>query len=203
MTFPRSSRLTLPGTAGGVQARLLALVGMPGSGKSLLAKYMEDKGFPQFRFGGITIDEVVRRGWEVTPENERIVREEIRAREGMDAYAHRALPIVRGMLEQHHSAVIDGLYSFGEYKTLRAEFGAELVLLAVICDRALRYARLGVRPERPLTPEEAERRDITEIETLEKGGPIAIADYAILNNGSKEETIAALERLLDDLSLRP
>jgi dephospho-CoA kinase len=203
MTFPRT-RHTPPDTADNlVQARLLALVGMPGSGKSLLAEHLQAQGFPKFRFGGITMDEVERRGWAITPQNEKTVREEIRAQEGMDAYAKRALPIIHTMLDTHRSAIIDGLYSFSEYRTLKAEFGAALVTVAVICDRALRYARLGQRPERPLTPAEAEWRDITEIETLEKGGPIAIADYTILNNDSKAATIAALERILTDLDLQP
>ncbi|GAB4571741.1 MAG: hypothetical protein Kow0077_09240 [Anaerolineae bacterium] len=169
----------------------------------MLAKHLEGRGFPQFRFGGITIDEIHRRGWEVTPQNEKTVREEIRSKEGMDAYARRALPIIREMLAKHNAAVIDGLYSFSEYKLLKAEFGPELVIVAVACDRALRYARLGARAERPLMPKEAEWRDITEIETLEKGGPIAIADYTILNNDSPQAAIAALDAILDDLGIVP
>jgi dephospho-CoA kinase len=203
MTFPRSSRLPHDAASTGIQARLLALVGMPGAGKSLLAGYLGEQGFPKFRFGGITIAEVERRGWPVTPQNEKIVREEIRASEGMDAYARRALPVIHDMLARHRTAIIDGLYSFSEYKTLKAEFGAELVVVAVVCDRSLRYTRLGQRPERPLTPTEAEWRDITEIETLEKGGPIAIADYTILNNNDKEDAIAALKCIMADLDLRP
>lgn len=203
MMFPRINRPYPPALRGDAQARLLALVGMPGAGKSLLASYLEQQGFPQFRFGGITMDELERRGWEVTPQNERIVREEIRAREGMDAYARRALPIIHAMLADHRVAVIDGLYSFSEYRTLKAEFGPQLVVVAVACDRALRYARLAARPERPLTPQEAEARDLAEIESLEKGGPIAIADFTILNNTTPADVIAALQRLLDDLNLRP
>ncbi len=201
--FPRITRPYPDSLRGDVQARLLALVGMPGACKSLLAGYLAEQGFPQFRFGGITMDELKRRGWEITPGNEKIVREEIRAREGMDAYARRALPIIHEMLAGHRAAIIDGLYSFGEYTTLKAEFGPQLVVVAVICDRALRYARLAARPERPLTPQEALERDIAEIETLDKGGPIAIADFAILNNTTPADAIAALQRLLDDLSLRP
>ena len=203
MTFPKSTRPQPAELSSDVQARLLALVGMPGSGKSMLAHHLQASGFPQFRFGGITMDEIARRGWEITPQNEKTVREEIRQHEGMDAYAKRALPIIHGMLDSHASAIIDGLYSFSEWKTLKQEFGASLVVVAVVCDRPLRYARLGMRPERPLTPQEAEWRDITEIETLEKGGPIAIADYTILNNAAPETTIAALEAILTDLNLRP
>jgi dephospho-CoA kinase len=203
MTFPKTTRSYPRPLTGTHQARLLALVGMPGAGKSLLAKHLEGQGFPQFRFGGITIDEIIQRGWEVTPENEKIVREEIRANEGMDAYAQRALPIINHMLATHQSAVIDGLYSFSEYKTLKQAFGATLVVVAVVCDRQLRYARLGARIERPLTPEQAEQRDINEIENLEKGGPIAIADYTILNNNDKVEVLAQLERIVTELELKP
>lgn len=203
MTFPKTSRPHAPELASDVQARLLALVGMPGSGKSMLAHHLQANGFPQFRFGGITMDELEHRGWSITPENEKIVREEIRANEGMDAYAHRALPIIHGMLNDHHTAVIDGLYSFSEWQTLKGEFGATLVVVAVVCDRALRYARLGKREVRPLTPQQAEWRDIDEIIKLEKGGPIAIADYTILNNTSEADVIAALDGILDDLNLRP
>ena len=203
MTFPKSTHTPAELFQKAIQARLLALVGMPGSGKSMLACHLEEQGFPKFRFGGITITEINRRGWDITPQNERIVREEIRKNEGMDAYARRALPIIGEMLDTHRGAILDGLYSFSEYKTLKAAFGAELVVVAVVCDRALRYMRLGQRAERPLTPQEAEWRDITEIETLEKGGPIAIADYTLLNNGKRATTIAALDHLLSDLDLRP
>jgi dephospho-CoA kinase len=203
MTFSGASSRPASSTGAETRVRLLALVGMPGAGKSLLATHLRELGFPTVRFGQITIDEVVRRDWEVNPENERIVRNEIREMEGMDAYARRSLPYLRASLHTHASAIIDGLYSFSEYKTLKAEFGTALVVVAVTCDRALRYARLGRRPERPLTPQEAERRDISEIEALEKGGPIAIADYTLLNNGAPAETIAALDALLAALDLRP
>src|SRR5215207_6772531 len=99
--------------------RALALVGMPGAGKSLCARHLEAKGYFQYRFGSIVVDEVSRRGLPLNPENERIVREEFRAKEGMDAIARRALPILRQALQRQNCIVIDGLYSWSEYKTLR------------------------------------------------------------------------------------
>jgi len=183
--------------------RALALVGMPGAGKTLCAQHLQGRGFAQFRFGSIVVDEVVRRGWPVTPENERLVREEFRASEGMDAIARRALPHLRAALAQQRSLVIDGLYGFSEYKTLRAELDAAMVVVAVVSQRRLRYARLAARPERPLTPEEAQRRDYQEIETLEKGGPIAIADYTLLNDGAPEDLLAALDALTAALGFYP
>ncbi len=179
--------------------RALALVGMPGSGKTLCAQHLEARGFFQFRFGSIVVDEVIRRGQAVTPEHERVVREAFRAQDGMDAIAKRALPLLRDALAQHECIVIDGLYSFSEYKTLRQQLGAELIVVAIVAERQLRYARLAQRPERPLTPEEAEARDWQEIERIEKGGSIAIADFTLLNNDTPEALLNALDALLERL----
>jgi dephospho-CoA kinase len=183
--------------------RALALVGMPGAGKSLCARHLEARGFFQYRFGGIVVDEVLRRGLALTPEHERQVREEFREKEGMDAIARRALPLLQTALQTHNTIIIDGLYSFSEYKTLRPALGTEMLVVAIICDRARRYARLASRPERPLTPAEAEARDYREIEYLEKGGPIALADYTLLNNGAPEDLLAGLDRLIAQLGFEP
>jgi dephospho-CoA kinase len=183
--------------------RALALVGMPGAGKTLCAKHLEARGFFQFRFGGIVVDEVIRRGWPVTPDNERIVREEFRAQAGMAAIAKRALPHLRAALAQHPSIIIDGLYSFSEYKLLHTEFQHEMVVVAISSSRGQRYQRLATRAERPLTAQEAETRDYQEIESLEKGGPIAIADYTLLNDRAAGDLLAALDALVASLGLKP
>ncbi len=181
----------------------VALVGMPGSGKSVCAAHFHERGFYQFRFGQIVVDEVARRGWPLTPDNERIVREGFRAEEGMDAIARRALPYLQDALTRSNTVVMDGLYSFSEYKLLREVFGDRMVLIAIVCERALRYGRLAQRLERPLTAAEAERRDYQEIEKLEKGGSIAIADFTLLNNGTSEELTAALDTLISRLGITP
>lgn len=183
--------------------RSLALVGMPGAGKTLCAKHLEDQGYFQFRFGGIIEDEVVRRGLPVIPENERIVREEFRANEGMDAIAKRALPHLKAALETHTSVIIDGLYSFSEYKLLRHELGMDMVVVAIVCPRGLRYERLAARPVRPLTQKQAEDRDWQEIEKLEKGGPIAIADHFLMNHTSTEHLLQQLDALMQTLTFKP
>ena len=54
----------------------------------------------------------------------------------------------------------------------------------MVTPRAERHKRLAEREIRPINRDEAAKRDWAEIESLEKGGPIAIADYYIVNNGS-------------------
>lgn len=180
----------------------LALVGMPGAGKTMCAKHLEARGYFQFRFGSIVVNEVKRRGLNIAPENERIVREEFRNNEGMDAIAKRALPLLEEARKEHACIVIDGLYSFSEYKLLEAAFDKRMVVVAIVASRKIRYERLAERPIRPLTPAEAQRRDWQEIENLEKGGPIALADYTLLNDGSPEDLLHKLDQLLDKLDFR-
>jgi dephospho-CoA kinase len=174
---------------------------MPGAGKTLCARHLEDKGYFQFRFGGIIVSEVKRRGMDVRPENERIVREDLREAHGMDAIARLALPRLKDALTLHNCIIIDGLYSFSEYKLLRQELGEDMVVVAIAAPRHLRYKRLANREIRPLTPDEARQRDWQEIETIEKGGPIAIADYTLVNDGEPEHLLDTLDALLDKLDM--
>lgn len=177
----------------------LALVGMPGAGKTICAEHLRGRGYFTLRFGAVVVDEVKRRGWEVIPANERSVREELRARHGMAAMAIISLPKLREALSRQRCIIIDGLYSFSEYKLLIDELGAPLVLVAIAAPRQLRYKRLSTRPERPLTPLEARERDMREIEALEKGGPIAIADYTLVNDGGPADLLRKLDALLASL----
>jgi dephospho-CoA kinase len=180
--------------------RALALAG---AGKTLCALHLQERGFFQFRFGGIVVDEVVRRGWAINPRNEQIVREELRDNEGMDVMAKRALPALSEALVTHPCVIIDGLYSWSEYKTLHRELDAELSVIAIVSPRRDRYARLANRPERPLTWEEAEVRDFREIEVLEKGGPIAVADYTLVNDKDAQTLLASLDALVASLGCAP
>lgn len=180
--------------------RIIAIVGMPGSGKSVVASYLKNNGFPVIYFGGIIIREVEKRGLPITPHNEQMVREEIRRQQGMDVCAQIALPLIKAKLESHQLVIIDGLYSFTEYKTLKKDLNDELLVLSVFSPKAIRYERLTLRQSRPLTLAEAERRDFMEIERIEKGGPIAMADLTIVNDGSQYQLHRKIEEVLARLS---
>ncbi len=177
---------------------ILALVGMPGSGKSTAAEYFKARGWAVLRFGQFTIDEINRRGQVIDERNERFVREEFRRLHGPAAYAMMALPKIEEMTKES-DLIIDGLYSWSEYKLLREALGERLVILAITAARKIRHTRLLDRVERPLTKEEVERRDYSEIENLEKGGPIAIADCTIVNDGNHTDLERCLVRAIEFL----
>jgi len=165
---------------------LVALVGMPGAGKSIAADFFVSKKFAMVYFGGIVLDETKKRGLELNEPNERRVREELRQLHGMAAMAFLSTPKIRGLLEKKQDVVIDDLYSWSELVTLKQEF-EEIITIAIFASPETRYARMAKRKERHLTREQCISRDRAEIENLEKGGPIAMADYTIINEGTQKE----------------
>lgn len=179
--------------------KIVAVVGMCGSGKSELTEFFIKKGFERIYFGGFTMEEVKKRGLEVNEKNERLVREDLRKVYGKSAYAVLAVPHIEECLKNNKNVVLDGVYSWSEYKLLREKYGDMLVVLAVVTNSGVRKQRLKNRPIRPLTQEEVEQRDISEIENLEKGGPIARADYYVINNGSKELLNSQIEEFYKTL----
>lgn len=60
------------------------------------------------------------------------------------------------------------MYSFSEYKFLKAKFSHDLVVIAVHATKEIRYTRLQTRKVRPLTREQVDARDYAEIENIEK-----------------------------------
>ncbi|MDO8643257.1 MAG: AAA family ATPase [Candidatus Woesearchaeota archaeon] len=180
--------------------KIIAVVGMCGSGKSLVCDAIEKKGFTKIHFGGITMDEVKKRGLAVSEENEKKVREELRKKYGMAAYAKLNLPKIKLLLERGN-VLIDGLYSWSEYKLLKQEFGDKLMVVAVHASPKIRAARLATRAVRPLTSNEVAARDAAEIETLEKGGPIAMADIVISNEGTTPMLQKQIKQLIRILNL--
>jgi dephospho-CoA kinase len=179
------------------EKKAIIFVGMPGAGKSICVDHVKAKQIPWVYFGGITIDEVERRGMEVNEANEKFVREDIRLKEGKGAYAIRILSQIEGYFEKDNSyVVVDGLYSWTEYKIFKDSLGERAVIIAITTPRHIRHARLANRPVRPLTEQEATTRDYAEIENLEKGGPIANADYYLLNTGTREQLLVELDKIL-------
>lgn len=175
--------------------KIVAFVGLSGSGKSIAVDYLADKGYPKVYFGGVVLDELKKRGLELTQENEQPIREELRVTEGKDFIAIRIAKQIHDLISAgQHRIVADGLYSWTEYKTMKREFPGELTIVAIVSPKHLRKHRLANRPVRPLNPVQVDQRDWAEIENIEKGGPIAVADYFIHNNGSLDH----LHEQIDD-----
>ena len=180
--------------------KILALVGLAGAGKSTAVEYFTEKGFPKVYFGGVIYEAMKEAGIERTAESERAFREEFREKYGKEVVANKIIEQIETLSEAgQHRIIADGLYSWSEYKALKHAFPGELILVAIVAPRHLRYHRLSQRTERPYSESEAYERDTTQIENIEQGGPIAIADHYIINDGTVEAFDAQLESLAKEL----
>ncbi len=178
--------------------KIVAIVGMCGSGKSIASDILVELGYQKVYFGGVTLEKLKEKGLEITPENEKMMREKLREDLGMGAFAKILLPKIKE-LSQENNVVLDGLYSWDEYKILSDELGKNIKTIAIVTDKKIRYKRLSSREVRPLTKKEAQNRDLAEIENIAKAPPIAYADYFIFNNGTLEEYKERLKEILKEI----
>ena len=186
--------------------KLICIVGMCGAGKSAVAEMMmKRREFGFVRFGQITLDEVKKSGKKPSEALERKIREELRRKHGMAAFAILNMPKFDRLLKKG-DVIGDGLYSWEEYLALKDKYGERFVCVAVYAPPHIRYPRLETRALRhgkdsdlrfrSFNPEEAASRDRSEIENLNKAGPIAMADFTISNIGSFGDLEKKVEQMM-------
>jgi dephospho-CoA kinase len=172
----------------------VAVLGMPGSGKSEAIQYLQDKyTWPKVYFGDVTFNEMKRRGLERTQANERLARENLRNLHGEDYYAQEVIKMIDA-LGPVPIVLVESFYSAAEYRVFRERFGDDFITIAIHARPSIRHKRLSNRPDRPLTRQEAEERDWAQLTRLTQGTPIALADFMIVNEGEISELHAALDR---------
>ncbi len=181
--------------------KAVAVVGMCGSGKSVLCKYFTDRGWSSVYFGGVAVSQLEKNNIPVNEANEREIRERLRRELGMGAFAVILKEEILSKLKRGN-VVLDGLYSWSEYLILKELLGDDLILLAVVTNSEIRKERLKNRRIRPLSAQMVDSRDVAEIEHSEKGGPIAKADYYVTNNGTEEELRKQFEQFMQWLDKR-
>jgi len=178
---------------------ILAIVGLPGAGKTETVEYLIKKtNWPKVYFGDVTFDEMKKDNIEINEANERKMRESIRARLGMGAYAILNIPKIKGLFE-NGSVVIESLYSWEEYLEMKKEFGDSFKVLAIFSSPETRIDRMENRPIRPLSKEDVISRDYAQIANLHQAGPIARADWTIVNEGTKDELQQQIDKILEKI----
>jgi len=178
---------------------ILAIVGLPGAGKTETVEHLiREKNWPKVYFGDVTFDEMKKDNIEINEANERKMRESIRARLGMGAYAILNIPKIQE-LYKNGNVIVESLYSWEEYLEMKKEFGDSFKVLAIYSNPETRISRMANRPIRPLNREDMISRDYAQIENSHQAGPIARADWTIVNEGTKEDLYKQIDQIVEEL----
>jgi len=174
------------------QKAIIAIVGLPGAGKTEAADFFKNKKIPVITFGKIINDYIDSKKLEHNEANHKIVREELRKKHGQEALAILNEDKIKQALDKNTIIIVDGMRSWGEYLYLRKKFKqTRIYILALFADKQKRYARISKRKYR--NNFYGEERDIDELVGINMGPTIAFADFMVKNNFSLEEFHNKLE----------
>ena len=178
--------------------KILAIVGMPGSGKSEAANHFRKLGLPVISFSEIVKKAIESKKLPDTLEVHHNIRQEIRDKYGYEAMALLSHEKIEEALKKHKLIVIEGMRSWEEYEYLKKNFSeAKVHILALFVDKQKRYQRIKNRASRSNL--RGEERDLDEMLQTHMGPTIAYADYLIKNNFSLEELRHKLDEVYREI----
>jgi dephospho-CoA kinase len=170
--------------------KIFVIVGMPGAGKNIGRAYAESRQIPYFATGDLVRDETQRRGLEPNGANTAMVSTELRGDDGMGvtrialgAALNTGKPVV----------LMEGMRSWPEIQLIRER--ATCIVVAFIAPRALRRQRISSRGRSDDVADAFNKRDTREI-AYGASVPIALADEYVLNTGTVEEALHALDHIV-------
>ncbi|MEN9327546.1 MAG: hypothetical protein RI947_354 [Candidatus Parcubacteria bacterium] len=173
---------------------IIAIVGLPGAGKTEASDFFEKKGLPVISFGKVINDYIDKHGLHHTEDVHKKIRTEIREKYGKEAMAVLNETKIKKALKKNMIVVIDGMRSWEEYLFLKKNMpDVQIRILCLFADKTLRYKRISGRKYRATLF--GELRDTDELTGTNMGNTLAFADYLVKNNFSVEELHDKLEEV--------
>ena len=177
--------------------RVVAVVGLPGSGKSEAAAVADSLDIPVITMGDVIREACRDRGLDPSRDHGAVAKS-LREEHGRGAVAERSLPIVEAALETNETVLIDGIRSDAELDRFEEAFGDALELLRIDAPDAERAQRLEVRGRDASADEGGETLAERDERELGFGMDQAMerADVVISNDDSLETFRNAVKDLL-------
>ncbi|MEA1909334.1 MAG: AAA family ATPase [Euryarchaeota archaeon] len=180
--------------------RIIAFVGMPASGKSRAAQLAREHGIPAVVMGDVVRTEAERCGLDQSDAKIGSVGDRLRAEEGMDAIAKRAVPAIQKLQKDADIVVVDGIRGLAEVDLFRKEFGGDFMLISIVAPFNIRLERMSrrKRSDAVTDPDALKTRDERELkwglyEALES------ADHVIRNTGTLDKFLIEVGSVIDHL----
>ncbi len=182
--------------------KIIAITGMPCSGKKIIREEVEKRGIPIIVMSRIVRTEMVKKGQIIDNVTLREYATKLRQVHGYDIVAKKAIPHI----EEHAGSSIvalDGVRGMKEVDLLKKKYGDDFVLIGVHSSPKVRFNRMLKRcsPSDPQTFEDFEYRERKEF-SWGLGEAISRSDIMIVNENKdveelKEEFNIMLDKLLD------
>ncbi|KYC51894.1 MAG: hypothetical protein AMQ22_01116 [Candidatus Methanofastidiosum methylothiophilum] len=175
---------------------MIAVVGMPGSGKSEFVNIAISYGYRFISMGDIVREETVKRGYSLEESGK--VAQMLRDKEGLDAIA--ILTLDRINETQDGKFIIEGIRGLKEIERFRKEL--DFFLVGIHTSPRLRFERLKnrERADDPKNIEDFYNRDLREL-SWGLGEALALSDVIIDNNGTLEDYRANINRVIKKYEL--
>jgi dephospho-CoA kinase len=177
--------------------RVIATVGLPGSGKSEAAAVAEEMGVPVVTMGDVIRAECRGRGLDPATHHGAVAKA-LRAEGGPAAIAERSLPVIEECLADADTVLVDGIRSGSEVDRFEAAFGDDFYLLSIEAPFGVRAERVAARGRD--TSIDSGGESLEERDARERGfgmnEAIARADLAVANTDSLEAFRERVETLL-------
>jgi len=183
--------------------RYIGIVGMPLSGKDTCTEYLvENFDYSEIKMSAVVAEELKKRlGREPTRKDLQEMGLILRAEGGRGAVAKKIIEAwVPRVDPSKHRYIFNGIRSLEEVECFRKEYGEDFCLIAICASFKIRYNRAKYRKRAGFDTfgiDEFRELDLRELR-LGLGEALAIADHYIVNEGTKEELISNLKRILLD-----
>jgi len=177
---------------------VIGVAGMPGAGKSVVARIAQRMGFTVVVMGDVVREETEKRSLSLTSENVGNVMLKLREERGPAVVAQ--LCVLRIENAQTSVVVVDGLRSLHEVEEFKRHF-RKFVLIGICASPETRFQRLfrRQRSDDPQGWETFNQRDLREL-SVGLGNVIAVADYLIVNEGPITQTENQIRRILGEIT---
>jgi len=125
--------------------QVIAVCGMPGSGKGEFASVLSQHGVPIVSMGDMIRHEVARLGLDETPMIFGEIAAELRAEFGENVLAVRLADHVDTLLTTHSIVLIEGMRGTAEREEFAMRWGHRFTTVAILADEEQRYNRIKNR----------------------------------------------------------
>ena len=163
-------------------ARVVAVCGMPGSGKGEFAQVLSENNIPVLSMGDMVRAEVRRLELEESPGIFGEIAAQLRAEHGEDVLAVRLADAVDAHLESNSIVLIEGMRGTAERVVFNGRWGKDFFSLAVVASADVRFTRIQNRGR----SEDGDRQAFEVRDTRERGWGlekiIDESDFLIDNN---------------------